>query len=282
MRRLVPVVIAALALTLSACGSGTGTGTSQVGATKLIAASADKAAAAKTARMSGGVTIEARGQTKTLPLDGALDFETGAFQFTYDMGDLGFPGMTDAKIEARMVDGVMYMNLGELGSTAMTHGKSWLKMDFAALGLGKSSAGGLGNANPGGTLDALRGAGDVETVGTETVRGVETTHYRAMIDPKRAIDQAPERLRDQVRKGLETFDGTIPVDVWIDGDGQARKISMEMSNTKAGKIGMTMEYYDFGVAVNVNAPPADDVFDFSQIMGGLRGFAGLGTSNEAT
>ena len=281
MRRLVPAVIAALAFTLSACGSGSGS--TSIGATKLIATSADKAAAAKTARMSGEITIEVKGEKKTLPLDGALDFETGAFQFSYDMSGLGVPGMGNAKIDARMVDGVMYMNLGALGGTSMTHGKSWVKIDLASLGLGKgSSGGGLGDANPGGSLDALRGAGDVQTVGTETVRGVETTHYRATIDPQKAIDQAPERLRAQVRKGLEGNGASIPVDVWIDGDGQDRKISMEMTSTKAGTVAMTMEYYDFGVAVNVNAPPADDVYDFSQLFGGMRNLGGLGTSNNAT
>ena len=30
-----------------------------------------------------------------------------------------------------------------------------------------------------------------------------------------------------------------------------------------------MEYYDFGVAVDVSPPPSSDVFDFSQILGGL-------------
>ncbi len=54
-------------------------------------------------------------RTRTLPLDGALDFGTGAFEFSYDMSQLGLPGAGDAKIEARMVDGAMYMKLGDLG-----------------------------------------------------------------------------------------------------------------------------------------------------------------------
>ncbi len=134
MRRLVPIAIAALALTLSACGSGGSTAAptaTGLGATKLIAASADKTAATKTARMSGEVTIEVGGARRTLPLDGALDFGSGAFEFTYDMSQLGLPGAGGgAKIQARMVDGAMYMKLGDLGGgalSALTGDRSWVE-----------------------------------------------------------------------------------------------------------------------------------------------------------
>ena len=120
MRRLGLVAIAALIVTLSACGCGsvpapTATGH---GATQLIASSADKAAEAKTARMSGEVTFDVEGETRTLPLDGALDFGSGAFEFTYDMSQLGLPGAGGAKIKARIVDGAMYLNFGGLWPAA--------------------------------------------------------------------------------------------------------------------------------------------------------------------
>jgi LppX_LprAFG lipoprotein len=279
MRRLVPVAIAALVLTLSGCGSGasnaapTATG---LGATRLIAASADKAAAAKTARMSGEVTIEVGGERRTLPLDGALDFGSGAFEFTYDMSQLGLPGAgDDAKIQARMVDGAMYMKLGGLGGalSELIGDRSWVKIDLSSLGLG--SAGALGEANPGGTLDSLRGADDVERVGAETVRGVETTHYRATVDPRKALDRTPADLRDKISKALEMFGGPIPVDVWIDGDGQARKISMDITSETVN-ASTTIEYYDFGVEIDVSAPPPDDVFDISQLSGGMHAPTGGG------
>jgi LppX_LprAFG lipoprotein len=280
MRRLVPVaVIAALALTLGACGSGSSSSSAPdngLGATKLIAASADKAAAAKTARMGGEVTVNVGGKSTTLPLDGILDFETGAFQFKYDFSQLGIPGGGASKIEARMVDGVMYMNLGSLGGSnglsSMTGGKTWMKLDLKAFGAGAGatgSAGGLGDANPGGVLDSLRGAGDVEKVGADTLRGVETTHYRATIDPQKAIANAPAELQEKAKAGLAELGGPFPMDVWIDGDGQTRKISADI-DAATGKVSMTLEYYDFGVDVDVTAPPADDTFDFSTLLGGLK------------
>jgi hypothetical protein len=290
-KRGLGLVVLAAVVTLSACGSGSGSGTAATPtghhAVELIASSADKAAAAKTARIGGEVTVTTQGGTKTLPLDGALDFGSGAFEFTYDLSKLGLPGASGAKIQARMVDGVMYMNLGDLagsggkGLESMTGGKSWIKLDLGSLGLGAPGAsGGLSDANPSGTLDLLRGAGDVQKVGTETLRGVETTHYRATIDPQQAVDKAPDALRGRVQQGLGAINGPIPVDVWIDGDGQARKIAMSV-DAKTGKIATSIEYYDFGTDVSVQAPPASDTFDFSDMLGGLRQLTG-GAGTAAT
>lgn len=284
MRRLALVVFAVLVVTLSACGSGSGSASAGRTAVALIASSADKATNAKSARMSGEVTVQAKGETKTLPLDGAVDFGSGAFEFTYDLSHLGLPGAASTKIQARMVDGAMYMNLGGLdgaagkGLSSMTGGKSWLKLDLSSLGLGASgSSGGLSDANPGGTLELLRGVGDVKTIGTETLRGVSTTHYRATIDPRRALDKTPAALRGRVQQDLGAINGTIPVDVWIDGDGQARKIATDV-DAKTGTISTSIEYYDFGTDVSVQAPPAADTFDFSDMFGGLRQLSGAGTA----
>jgi hypothetical protein len=291
MRRVVPVIVAALAVTLGACGGGSGSDSGAgsnaaapdatgVDAAQLIVASADKATEAKTARISGEVSVEVGGETKTMPLDGALDFRSGAFEFSYDLSQLGLPTEGDAKIRARMIDGAMYMSLGDLvgagdeSLSSMLGDKSWVKLDLKSLGMDSSaSSGGLSDANPGATLDALRGAGEVERVGTETLRGVETTHYRATIDPQKALAEAPEELRDRAAKGLDAIGGPLPIDVWIDGDGQARKIAMDVE-TSDGAVSTTIEYYDFGADVNIAAPPVDDVLDFSDVFGGFRKPAG--------
>jgi hypothetical protein len=267
MRRL-GLVVAALAIALSACSSGGSGATSSSSssqpptatvpapvatgsrAASLIAASVDKAAERQNARMSGHVTIETGGETRTLPLDGALDFRSGAFEFAFDLSRLGVPGR-DGAIRARMVDRVMYVSFGELEGEAgralskLLDGKAWVKLDLASLGQGADNAtgGGLAQADPGGVLDLLRDIGDVETIGPETLRGVPTTHYRG------TIDGAP-----------------APVDVWVDGDGQTRKVAATVD--RAGiKVDTEMEYYDFGVKLDVSAPPADEVLDFSDVFG---------------
>ncbi len=116
----------------------------------------------------------------------------------------------------------------------------------------------------------------MEKVGTETVRGVETTHYRATVDPRKALDQAPAALRDKISKSLEMFDGPIPVDVWIDGDGQARKISMDITNERSTPRRASSTTTSAWTSTS-SAPPADDVFDISQLTGGIRTPTGVGS-----
>jgi hypothetical protein len=267
MRRL-GLVVATLAITLGACSGGgssrssTPSSSDPVPATvpapvatgaraaTLIAASVDKAAERQNARMAGRVTIQTAGETRTLPLDGALDFRSGAFEFAFDLSRLGIPGR-DRTIRARMVDRVMYVSFGELEGAAgralssLLDGKAWVRLDLASLGQGADNAtgGGLGQADPAGVLDLLRDIGDVETVGPETLRGVPTTHYRGTIDT-----------------------AAVPVDVWVDGDGQTRKFAATLD--QAGiNVDTVMEYYDFGVKLDVSPPPADEVLDFSDIFG---------------
>ena len=283
MRRIGLVVLVSVVV-LSACGSGSGSATAPNGRrpVELIAGSADKAAAAKSARISGEVTVTAHGETKTLPLDGAVDFGSGAFTFAYDLSDLGLPGGTGARIQARMVDGVMYMDLGALAGSAgkglesMTGGKRWIKVDLGALGLGAAgAAGGLGDANPSGTLDLLRGVGDVQKVGTESLSGVATTHYRATLDPQKAVAKAPDSLRARLQQSLRAGGRTGPGDGGIDGGGQARKIATSV-DAKAVAITTTIEYSDFGADVLVEAPAVSDTFDLSDVLGGFRQLRGSG------
>jgi hypothetical protein len=62
----------------------------------------------------------------------------------------------------------------------------------------------------------------------------------------------------------------VPVDVWI--DDQDRVVKMQMSvqfpgfgGTKGGSIEMTIEITEFGVPVDVPAPPAEEVVPIGEL-----------------
>ena len=75
-------------------------------------------------------------------------------------------------------------------------GKSWMKVDveqaMAALGSGGKAQGLLGatGQSPADALKLLEQVGSVTTVGTETIDGAETTHYRATVDVAEALQSA--------------------------------------------------------------------------------------------
>jgi hypothetical protein len=285
--------IAALVAGLGACGGGSSDAPRVRQATtkdpfRLVAASADAAAQEKSAKLSMSMTVSAGGQTRSFTADGAFDFAARSGVLTMDMSSLGLPG-GPGRMEVRVVDGVLYMNVGDLlgaagpAATQELGGKHWFKLDASALTdrSTPSGLGALGSGNPTSTLDALRGvSSDVTVLGSDTVRGVDTTHYAVTIDLSKALDRVPVGERDAATKGLKMLGaGSVPAEVWIDGHGCPRKLVMNLggaegSGTSLGAL--TMEMYDYGTTVEVHAPPADDTVDMMNAFGGLLGGTGSG------
>ena len=89
-------------------------------------------------------------------------------------------------------------------------------------------------------LDYLRATGSVEEVGTEEIGGVETTHYQGSIMLDSVVEQVPADQQEAVRKAIEKLKKQtglteIPVDVWVDGDGLLRRMSLDVHRQGAGR-----------------------------------------------
>ncbi len=111
-------------------------------------------------------------------------------------------------IEERLVDGVLYVNLGSAGALSgkLPDGKQWVSIDLDAL---KSATGhDLGalfdqaqGAGPTQGLEYLQGlSGDVTKVGDDTVAGEPATHYRASIDYAKVADKLHDASPDLADK----------------------------------------------------------------------------------
>ena len=269
-RSLLAAVV--LAVTLAACGSGTaGKATSKssnISTAALVTGAVDAATDAKTAKLSGSMTIAFGGKRIDVPIDGAIDFEHQAASLSVDMSKLA-GGVMSGAMEIRMVDGTMYMNMGALlGSRAdsVLHGRDWVSVDVAAMG-GQSST-----QNPADMLQALRGAGDVRLVGHEEIDGTETDHYRADIDVQKAMEKVPAKDRDLAARGLSDLGSSFPIDVWIDHDGLPRRFALDIEIPGQGSVRESIDYSDYGADVSIEAPPADQVQsmgDFQRVASGV-------------
>jgi hypothetical protein len=144
-----------------------------------------------------------------------------------------------------------------------------IKLDTTAISSG--SDGGL-NAlaeDPTQFLNALKTvSSSVTTVGNDTIRGVQTTHYRAQIDlAKAAAESGADRTAlDQYQKLLGS--ATLPVDVYLDANGLPRRFEVSLTpaagSTGAANVGafsVTVDLYDYGQAdsSSIAAPPASEV-----------------------
>ena len=269
MRRFV-VVLSALALVVALAGCG-----EKASAAEIVRAAPAKSQSAKTAKMS--VTTEAAGQTLTG--EGATDF--GAHKLQLNMSA---PGATTGsqKIELSSIGTDMYVKVPPEAASSVPglSGKPYMKIDLQAVG--QSRGGDLNEftraSDPGGQLDYLKGAAaDVKAVGTENVRGVKTTHYKATVDMNKAeASMTPEQRKSVDALKAKTGITTIPVEVWVDTQGRARKFWSRIDMTKAsdasakvGSVTTTLEFYDFGSPVQIEAPPPDQVADLTnQVLQG--------------
>lgn len=236
-----------------------------------IAKSADELAKSGGAQFRGTTTAETAGADAKVTFDGRFHFSQRAGEYLVDAAAIGLLG--SGQVRVLLVDGTMYFSLdaleGEEGEDRPDlMGKKWLRLDPTVLG----EEGQLGQTDPNGSIDALRGVtGKVEDLGTETIRGARTTHYRVRINPALAVRKAPEHVRELARDAVRPFGSrVIPAHVWIDDSDRLRKLRLRVGDgslaNPRGSVGF--EYFDLGADVSVVTPPPEEVIDFADILGG--------------
>jgi hypothetical protein len=289
-------VLVGLAGVLSAgCGGGAGDPavTGEPISFRELAKAARASADATSGRFAFSMDLSFPGAKEPFAFtgEGAFDTTTGRSSFTLDMSSFAsllgglFAGATQTgapdfgdpegwKIEAIQDGHVMYVRFPAMAEQ-LPAGKSWVREDLEASARGSGIDFGdlrqFTNNDPRAMLDFLRAmTGKIETVGTQDLRGVATTHYRATIDP---LDYeklaAPGKRGDQFRSLFrdmvaESGIGKMPVDIWVDGFGLVRKLTMAFSATQPGTTesaaaSMAFELYDYGKDVAIELPPAAQV-----------------------
>lgn len=180
----------------------------------------------------GALSFEAGGQTAEVAFEGATLF-------------LRVPGGVDPTIETE-----------------------WISFDLVTLGeaVAGTDLGQLptSSGDPTSSLAMLKATSeDIEDLGEEDVRGETTTHYRAVVDVRKAYEDA-DAVTDPARfeAFLDTFgQEELPLDVWIDGDGRVRRMTYAQPLPGGDEVTSTMELYDFGVDERVELPDPADVTD---------------------
>jgi hypothetical protein len=273
------VTFALAALGLAGCGSEEVA--EAVSPQAAVAEAATKTADAGSARFSftGTVNGVAGGP---VTVGGEGEYTGRQARLTFDMSDLGAAtgGAFGGEMELVMDGLVINMKLPSQITSALPGGKEWIRFDLAAageeLGVDFEELMRLQQTDPAQALKYLLGASDdFERVGSQQVRGVETTHYRGTVDLRKALEQIPADSGDELERVLELVgDPKMPFEVWIDDDGLARRMKYEQP-LPAGQGGedatmaLTMEMYDFGADVDVEPPPDDEVIDLQELgLGG--------------
>ena len=255
----VPVVV--LALLAGGCGSR------DVLALDPVASAASKTNEAGSSRVALQLNGNLLGHDVAVKAEGAFDYEAARGRFQLDGSSLPLGG----GVEVRAVDSTLYVRVPAGLTFFLPTVKPWLAVrgdkSLDAFGLGELQQ------DPGQLLALLRSSSTrVTKTGTAVVRGAETTRYTAQLDLTKALEANAGELglsnleRAQLRSAAQELRRqakltTVPVGVFVDGDGFVRRLTIASGGDR-----VSVDFWDFGTDVDVQAPPAADVTDASKLL----------------
>lgn|GEM_PF-6246289 len=242
-----------LVFVIGACGSSPDSATRVT--TGVIASTAEATRTAGTARMRGTATnTEADGSVFAYVMGGASDFENDATRLESHDDPAASPGgrAGAGRTETIVIKDVRYMQAFTGPGNSET---KWYRLPISGA-LAQLQAISPNISDPITLLDRMSAVGSVETLGTERIRGVATTHCRITFD---AAKEKALRPKEFQRSG-PSLNSQGRTDIWIDVAGRTRRLQARFTNSRLTST-IDVEFYDFGTPVSIKAPRAADVID---------------------
>jgi hypothetical protein len=278
--RLIPLAVALCAVVVLTTGCGGGTAEQVTLADIEQAAFQTKSVGTARVEFKGEVIFnQDHAQRFSFRGRGVADFraDSAKFNAVYTFpnplqeaikDEFGGPWRANFILDAS--DGiVLYMRFPYLDGK-LPGRKTWLKADIVEVGkrygLDLDRLKETRRSDPALMLAYLKSAVGVRKVGTDLVRREVTTHYSTIVDAETIVEEAPKDQQRAMRKYLRLMGiKTYPVDLWVDRDGVVRKVGVELEyklpTREYVKMKLSEEYFDFGVAVDIEPPAAKEVLD---------------------
>ncbi len=260
----------------------------------VVHAAIEKVAADPPSRIEG--IIEMAGLDSDFgPMDLSIPFSTS---FDYATGDghmmMDFSGMAEmiaeqapefadmfGSFEVRQIGDTAYVSFGMLN---MMFGadSEWLAMPVEdGEGFTQGFTSGINPYDATEFLDSLPGAdGELTAIGTETIRGIEMTHYQALFDMEAMAERDPDGFAELQEAGPIGLDA-LPMDFWIDDKGRLHRYLFEIDGSEVEDLAtdedfeymrVQFDFSGFGERVTIEPPPASDVTDVAELGDMFTGF----------
>jgi hypothetical protein len=274
-RRHAAVILLVTILAVGAC-SGGGAATPTPTAVDPATAMADSLEAVYEAgsfHMDFEMVFDIAGTSLRMDGDADIDVASGRQRMSMTFGDLPIlPPDTSMEF---IVDGAtMYMR-SDLFVPTVPEG-NWLAIDLddPPPGFEELTDLGTGQNDPSAYFDYARGIEGAQTVGPETIGGLEVTHYRGTVNLQAAYENAPPDVAERLRRtteALEVFDDLeMVMDLWVGADGLPVRQGVTMSAAVPGAGTMTADITadisGIGDPVELQLPSADQVVDAEDLV----------------
>jgi predicted small secreted protein len=232
--------------------------------------------------------------TDTNGLAGALKTQSGikktahfTFSVSTPQGDMGGQGEmrmgTDFAMNITMTvpgagditmivlpDGA-YMKLPQ--SLGVQPGKPWIKISTdGSDGLSKSYGVIIksiqDNSDITKSIEKLQDAGSITRSAKEQLDGAAVTHYWITVDLAKSVAaQTDPTVKDATQKLIDSGVKTSSFEIWVNKDNLPVKFVAQMPTPAGGTPSFTETFSDWGKAVNITAPPADQIMQMPKLGG---------------
>jgi len=277
MRGRTGAVVVALAALVAGCGNGAGgssAGRADNDVLSVIQAAASATAAQRTLGFSGSLTMDlgavTGGSTGAISMDMTGSMQSKPLAGRMTMSGMQVAGQDVGDIKALITPDAMYMQMPMLAARL---GKPWFEIKYSDL---KAQSGvdfsqltsQAQQMQPAQYVKQLEASGDVRAVGTETVNGIETTHYTGSVSIEDSLSHYSADMRRRMEPVMKQagFTGTH-MDIWLDGQGLVRRVRSTAEGGK-GTFTFAMDVLAYGVRVDVTPPPASQVADLGSLSAG--------------
>lgn len=261
-----------------AAGDGSAAG-GQIDPLAMVVAASDKIDASNALAMEFTMTISAAG-TELTGSGSAVTAGDGS-SMRMDMSYDSFPGMPDGfDMEIILDDGTMYMSTATFAAagapTEALGDKEWVSIDLNDVVPGYESFADLatGQNDPSQAFEYLKGAEDVELVGTEEIDGESTQHLRGTLNLQTALDELPAEAQEELRATMQELEAQIgttsmPFEAWVDDQGRVRRMSYTMESgadaPQAFSLAMTLDITDYDAELDFDVPSPDEAVDLGEL-----------------
>ena len=259
-------------------GDGSGPD-AQIDPLAMVVAASDKIDASNALAMEFSMTITAAG-TELTGSGSAVTAADGS-SMRMDMSYDSFPGMPDGfDMEIILDDGIMYMSTATFAAAGAPTGalgdKEWVSIDLNDVVPGYESFAelGTGQNDPSQAFEYLKGAEDVELVGTEDIDGESTQHLRGTLNLQTALDELPAEAQEELRATMQELEAQIgqtslPFEAWVDGEGRVRRMSYAMESgpeaPQSFSLEMTLDITDYDAELDFEVPSPNEAVDLSEL-----------------